>query len=304
MSASIVVDAVVLGSIYLLFASGFTLVYGSFRILNLAHGAVMTLGAYFGLTVTNDLGLPLWLAAIVAAVSAGLANVFLDAVVVQPIVRRTSSLQSTTGEELAPVIVTLAFGAVITGLVRNVVTGETHVYDGVGGIANSFEVGGVVLSQLGLMIIAAAVVLPVGIFFLINRTRVGTRIRAVAEDRYMAAGLGVRPSVVSATVFFISGALAGLTGVAAGLLYSSVNPTMGDHLLLLGFVIVTVGGLGSLGGTIIAALLVAFVQSVASNHYDVPVVNICLFGMLLLTLLIRPSGILGSRALTSGVTRV
>jgi branched-chain amino acid transport system permease protein len=105
-------------------------------------------------------------------------------------------------------------------------------------------------------------------------------------------------------VFFISGALAGLTGVAAGLLYSSVNPTMGDHLLLFGFVIVTVGGLGSLTGTIIAALLVAFVQTLAANYFPVPVVNICIFGVLLLTLLVRPSGILGSRALTSGVTRV
>ncbi|GAA2339891.1 branched-chain amino acid ABC transporter permease [Dactylosporangium salmoneum] len=302
MSFSLIANAVVLGSVYVVFSSGFTLVYGAFRIMNMAHGAVLTVGAFMGILAANHFGWPLALAAVFAAVAAGLLNLLMDALVIQPILRRTSSLHG-SGEELTPVVATLAVVGIATGVLYNVVTGVGYVFENAGTVSGTLRVGSLHVSVLDVTIVLAAIVVSVGINLYINRSAAGVRVRAVAEDRYMAAALGVRPNVTSAGVFFISGALAGLTGMATGLLYNNVSPAMGEPLLLFGFIIVTVGGIGSLTGTIIASFIVAFVRVFAANHFSVPVVTMMLFGILLLTLLIRPSGIMGARVLGGGVSR-
>ena len=97
--------------------------------------------------------------------------------------------------------------------------------------------------------------------------------------------------------------MAGVCGVLVGIIYSNVNVTIGDHLLLFGFVIITVGGLGSLAGTCIAAYLVAFVQSIANMFFKDAAVDLIVFGVLFLTLLLRPNGILGKNVLSAGMIR-
>ena len=159
------------------------------------------------------------------------------------------------------------------------------------------------MSTLDIAIVVLAVAMTSLLYLTIARTRAGMAIRAVAEDRRMASALGVRPNVVSAATFFVSGAMAGVCGVLVGILYSNVNVTIGDHLLLFGFVIITVGGLGSLGGTVIAAFLVAFVQTIANAYFEAAAVDLIVFGTLLITLLVRPNGILGKDVLSAGVAR-
>lgn len=300
---SLIANAIVLSSVYVLFSTGFTLVYGSFRVMNMAHGAILTVGAFVGIFITNSLGLPLVVAAVAAAVAAGLLNAAMNAVIIQPIQRRTSGLNS-AAEELTPVIATIAVTSIIAGVLFNSVAGVSYVFSDSTAISESVEMLGVHVSVLDILVVATALILSVGIHLLINKTRAGVRIRAVAEDRHMSEALGIRSSLVGASVFFLSGALAGVTGVAVGLLYGNVNPVMGEQLLLLGFIIVTVGGIGSLKGTLIAAVIVAFVKTFASAQFSVPVVTMFLFGVLLLTLLVRPSGIMGTRVLGSGVARV
>lgn len=302
MSLSLIANAIVLGAVYVLFSSGFTLVYGSFRVMNMAHGAILTVGAFVGIFVTNVLGLPLPVALIAAAAGAGLLNVAMDALIIQPILRRTSSLHG-EAEELAPVIATLAFVGIVSGVLHNIVKGIGYVYDDTAWVSGSLQLGTAHISFLDAAIVLAALVSCVGIHLIVTRSSAGMRIRAVAEDRYMSAALGVNPGATSAFVFFLSGALAGLTGVAVGLLYNNVNPAMGEVLLLFSFIIVTVGGIGSLKGTIIAAFLVAGVRVFGADHFPVPVVTMMLFGLLLVTLLIRPAGLMGTQVLTSGVTR-
>jgi len=119
----------------------------------------------------------------------------------------------------------------------------------------------------------------------------------------MAAALGVRPNLVSAATFFVSGAMAGVCGVLVGILYGNVNVASGDSLLLFGFVIIIVGGVGSLAGTAIASLLIGMVQTIVNVYFQSAVIDLIVFGTLFVTLLMRPNGLLGKSVLSAGVTR-
>jgi branched-chain amino acid transport system permease protein len=301
-SADLVANALVLGSVYLMFASGFTLVYGTFQVMNLAHGTILTLGGFLGLLALNNLDLPLPIAVLAAAVGAGTVNVVMDALVVRPIKKKSASYHR-GAEEFTPVIATLAFSLVIAGIIQVRAVDVSYTYDTPTFLDDSYGVLGATLSVVEIAVLVGAAALAVGMYWLIDRTRIGVAIRAVAEDSYMASALGVRSSVVSGFVFFLSGALAGVTGVAVGILYSSVNPSMGVDLLLFGFVIVTVGGLGSLTGTALAAYIVAFARTIASDNLSGPSIDLWVFSLLLITLVVRPAGLLGKRVLGNGVAR-
>ncbi|MEO8004533.1 MAG: branched-chain amino acid ABC transporter permease [Betaproteobacteria bacterium] len=302
MSIDLIKNAIVLGSVYLLFATGFTLVFGSFKVMNLAHGAIMTLGAFVGIYADNVLGFPIGFTLVVAAIGAGAGNAFLDAVILRPIARQSASTHA-GAEDLNPIVATLSFGTIVLGLLVQTVKAVDFTYKQTDALAKPFAFGGLTVSSLDLAIVVCAIVMTGLLSLIIAKTRAGMAVRAVAEDRAMASALGVRPNVVSAATFFVSGAMAGVCGVLVGILYSNVNVTIGDHLLLFGFVIVTVGGLGSLTGTAIAAYLVALVQTIANAYFQAAAVDLIVFGTLLLTLLIRPNGILGKNALSAGIAR-
>jgi branched-chain amino acid transport system permease protein len=301
MSPDIIVNTLVLGSIYLTFSVGFTLVYGTFGVMNLAHATILTLGAFLALIVVNTLRLPLALAFVAAALGAGVMNAALDALVIRPI-RRTSTFRSRT-EELAPIIATLSFSLLLGAIIQYQAPVVLYTYQGTSGLATPLEFLGLRVSVLEIGILATAAVVVAGSYWLIERTQLGITIRAVAEDRYMASALGVRASIVHGAVFFLSGALAGVCGVLVGLLYTSVQPSMGDDLLLYGFVIVTVGGLGSLTGTALASFLVAIAKTAASHYLSGPSIDVWIFLVLLAVLVLRPQGLLGRRVLSSGIVR-
>jgi branched-chain amino acid transport system permease protein len=302
MIPSLLANAIVLSAVFVTFSMGFTLVYGSFRVMNMAHGAMLTVGAFVALFLSNNAGLPLGFAAVAGVLAAGTINAVMNILVIRPIQRRTLSLTS-AAEELTPVIATIAVAGISSGIIFNIAGGLSYVFQNAQWISSSVEVGGAHISILDIIIVVLAIALTIGLNLLISQTPMGIRIRAVAEDNYMAEALGVRSGFIAVAVFFITGALAGLTGIAVGLLNNNVNPVMGEQLLLLGFIIVTVGGIGSLKGTIIAAVIVAFIRTFASTYLPVPIVTLILFGILLLVLVIRPAGIMGARVFATGVKR-
>jgi branched-chain amino acid transport system permease protein len=302
MTPDLVKNAIVLGSVYLLFSTGFTLVFGSFRVMNLAHGAIMTLGAFAGIYADNVLKLPIGLTLLVAAVAAGAGNALVDAAVLRPVGRRTAAL-APGAEDLNPLVVTLSLGTIVLGLLVQTVKAVDFTFKQAQVLAQPYHLGPVTVSSLDIAIVMCAAVMTGLLHLAIGRTRAGMAVRAVAEDRAMASALAIRPNVVSAATFFVSGAMAGVCGVLVGILYSNVNVTIGDHLLLFGFVIVIVGGLGSLAGTAIASYLIAFVQSVANIYFKDAAVDLIVFATLLVTLLVRPNGILGTNVLSIGTIR-
>lgn len=301
MTFDLIKNGLVLGSVYLLFSAGFTLVFGAFNVLNLAHGAVMTLGAYIGIYVDNVLGLPVGVSLLAAALGGGVVNALLDALLLRPIVR--SARTDAGSQDLIPIVVTLSFGTIVIGLLVQTVKAVDFTYKHAEFLAQPLAVGGITISSLAIAILLTAVILTGLLYLVIHKTRAGMAVRAVAEDRLMAAALGIHPDAVSAGIFFVSGALAAICGVLVGILYSNVSVGIGDQMLLFGFVIITIGGVGSLAGTAVAALFVGLLQTIANNFFQSFVVDLIVFATLLLTLLVRPSGMFGKAVLSAGIAR-
>jgi len=301
MSLDIIKNGIVLGSVYLLFSAGFTLVFGSLNVMNLAQGALMTLGAFLGIYMDNGLGLPIAATIVVAAIGAGLTNALLDVLILRPIARNAAT--QTGGHDLTPIVATLSFGTIIIGLLVHTVQAYDFSFKNAEALAVPFVIGGFTISSLAIAIILCSFGITGVLYLFIAKTRAGMAIRAVAEDRGMAAALGVRPNLVSAATFFVSGAMAGVCGVLVGILYGNVNVASGDSLLLFGFVIIIVGGVGSLAGTAIASLLIGMVQTIVNVYFQSAVIDLIVFGTLFVTLLVRPNGLLGKSVLSAGVTR-
>lgn len=292
-------NGVIAGCVYLMFTTGFTLLYGTFKIVNLAHGAILVLGGFVGIYVDNTLNAPLVVSIIAAGVAAGLVTVIMDILVVRPADRAHSGGQ-VVGSDFAPLVVTLAFGTVLLGLLVNRVGHEPYAFDNADWFtAPAFGF----VSRIDIVLLIVTAVFGLLLYWSINKTGAGAKVRAVAEDRSMAAAVGIRPGVVSAWTFFAAGAFTGIAGVLIGVKYSGFNVAIWESYLIIGFVIATVGGLGSILGTAVASFALGIVYQVAGAYYSQPVVNIIVYGLLFLTLFLRPSGLFGKRSYTQGVTR-
>ncbi|NKQ56161.1 branched-chain amino acid ABC transporter permease [Amycolatopsis sp. K13G38] len=298
---TLVFNGIVAGCVYLLFTAGFTLLFGTFRTVNLAQGAILVFGGFVGIFFDNTLKTPLIVSIVAAAVGAGLLTVVMDLVVLRPIGRAAAAgSPHQVGNDFGPMIVTLSFAAIIYAVLILLYGHESYSFTDAGWfLGPAFGI----VSRLDIALLIVTALFVFALWFVINKTRAGARIRAVAEDRVMAAGVGVRPSLVSIATFFVAGALAGIGGVLIGVQYSNMNVAVGDSYLLIAFVIATVGGLGSLAGTAIASFIIGILQQVGGAHLSQPGVNLIIYGLLFLTLIVRPSGILGDKVLTQAVSR-
>ncbi|GAA1532625.1 branched-chain amino acid ABC transporter permease [Nocardioides humi] len=292
-------NGVIAGCVYLLFTTGFTLLYGTFKIVNLAQGAILVVGGFVGIYFDNTLDAPLIVSILGAGVAAGILTVVMDVLVVRPADRAHGGGQ-VVGSDFAPLVVTLAFGTVVLGLLVNRVGHEPYAFNNDGWFtAPAFGF----VSRIDIVLLAVTAAFGLLLYWAINRTSAGAKVRAVAEDRSMAAAVGVRPGVVSAWTFFAAGAFTGVAGVLIGVKYSNINVSIWESYLIIGFVIATVGGLGSVLGTAVASFVMGIVFQVAGSFYSQPVVNIIVYGLLFVTLFLRPSGLFGQRSYTQGVTR-
>ncbi len=296
MLAQQLLNGIVVGSCYALFAIGFTLVFGINRVLNLAHGAVFTSGAFAALYAVTELKMPLALAFIVAIATGGIVAVVLDAVAFRPLRRRQAP-------EFAAIVSSIGAGLIITSIAQQV--SQTQVLRFPFGTfpVVIWRFAGLRIQLLQLVVVGCVAVLVLGLLLLLHRTRLGRRIRAVAIDARTAELLGVRPGAVFATVFFLSGALAGAAGVLLGLAFNAVHFMMGEPLLLRAFVIVVLGGLGSLAGAALAGLLLGIIQALSVAYLSAGVADALLFAILFAVLVARPTGLLGRPESATRVVR-
>ena len=289
-----VINALSLGAVYSLFALGYALVFSVLGLLNLAHSAVFMWGAYLGWASVLVFHLPLAPALAVAIVGAGLLAVVLDRVAFFPLRRRNApriaQLISSIGA--AAVLVSLAqlsFGADPQSLPLQMVPNQA--IPALAGLA--LRVTPVQIITFGL-----ALAMMGGLALLVQRTKLGQAMRTIAFDQRIAALLGVPVDRVYALTFFIAGASAGTAGMLYALSYNSITPFIGDAVSLKGLTVIVLGGMGNvagavLGGFIIAALEVFSITLGGSNYRDA-----LTFFLLFLVLVVRPQGLLGSRAAT------
>ncbi|MDF3015131.1 MAG: hypothetical protein K0R44_356 [Thermomicrobiales bacterium] len=285
--AAIVVSGLVAGSLYALMASGLSLVWGTLRMFNFAHGTLLMLGAYAAWYASDarglDLGLRLGIP--VALILLAALGIVLYWFLVRPFIARP-------GADLVVIITTLA-GAAFLQNGAQVVFGPRYkqldrVVQGQVELLNT-AVG---LQEMLIIILTPAVLLALAI--LLKRTKLGLAIRAVEQNRDSALLAGVNVGRVYPLVFAVSAVLAALAGIMLGGLFF-ITPVMGNDPLLRAFIVVVFGGLGSLPGTVVAAYVIGIIEAIAVfvvGLYWAPVV---LFIVLILVMILRPTGLMGGR---------
>ena len=296
MLAQQVLNGVVVGSVYSLFALGFTLVFGINHVLNLAHGAVFTLGAFAALYAVTLLDLPLPLAFLAAMLVGGAASVLVDVVCFQQLRRRDAP-------EFAAIVSSIGGGLILTSLAQQVSNTQVMRFPFGTFPVVIWRVLGLRIQLLQLVIIASVAVIVLCLLLYLYRTEFGRQIRAVAISGRTAQLLGVNPAIVFARVFFIAGALAGAAGLLIGLAFNSVHYVMGEPLLLRAFVVVVLGGMGSIPGAVVAGLLLGVVQSLSVAYVSSGAADAVIFGLLFAMLLLRPTGLFGGGAGAGRVVR-
>ena len=264
----------------MLVALGLTLIFGIMDILNFAHGEIYMLGAFSTYYICSIFGFNYFVAVFCSMIVMGLFGVIIDRFLLKPVKR----------ELLPSAIISL-------GLIMLLQSGALIVF-GADEKAISFPISGIItfmgvrISATRIMVSLVCVGLVIGLFLFIKLTKSGQSMLAVAQDKEIALSLGISTDRTSSLCMAIGFALAAAAGSLMGPLLS-VHPYMGMSPLLKSFIIVVVGGLGSIPGTVIAALILGFVDSFITFFYDASMASILGFAIVIFILLIRPAGLMG-----------
>jgi branched-chain amino acid transport system permease protein len=280
-----VLNGVVLGSLYVLVALGLTLVYGVLVQINFAHADVVTFGAFAAYFFVNGLG-GNYLASVVVALVVGAALGWLmNAAIFAPLRER--------GNELLPLIATIGVS----------VMAENAMLAFFGPIPYAFEspysnsvirFAGTFITLQNVLIIAMSVAAIALLYAFMKFTYMGKALRAVSQDRETAGLMGINPNQVVMLTFVIASALAGMAGAMLGPVLV-LTPFAGTSVIVKAFAIVIIGGFGNVEGTILAGLLVGLIESFTTQYLDTGMIDIVVFGLLLLMLTVRPTGLIAER---------
>lgn len=282
-----VITGVCVGGIYALIATGYSLIYSLMDFSNWAHGEVCMLGAYFSWLLVSKMSMPFQIAAVVGVLfAAGMS--YLNERIAYRRIRHNGSPNmflmiaamglSTTYQNAANILFTAkyqTFGLPLQNSTIRIPLGEKGVYIGV-----------VDLICLGITVVALFILM-----FLINKTRFGLDTRAVACNRYAASVLGIKIDRTIASVFLLAGSLAGVAGILLGVKYN-VYPTMGN-IGLKAFIASVIGGLGSVPGAIIGAVILGILETMISGYVNSGLRDLISFALLIVLLIVKPSGIMG-----------
>ncbi len=282
------INGVNLGSVYALVAIGLTMVYGILRLINFAHGDLMMWGAYLALAIITTSFLPLGAAVLLPMLVIGLVGMLVERVAYRPL---------RGAPEVAMLITSLGVSSLMQNAMIMTITAQPRSFRLPGGLNQLQRIGNVSFSMLDVLTVALALVLMLGLSLFVRRTRLGIAMRASAENLRAAHLMGININQVVATAFFIGSALAGVAGFLWAAKYSTVEPFMGFLPGLKAFVAAVIGGIGVIPGAVLGGFLlgfaevffVGFLPPAYSGYRDAFV-----FALLLVVLLIRPNGILGT----------
>lgn len=277
------VNGVVLGSMYALMASGLTLIWGTMRMLNFAHGEFYMLSGFFFWSLTTSFGVPGWIALPLVVLVIFLVGVACARLLIQP-------LMSSPHWEMGTVIVTLGLSIVLQNGALQIFGAEYHSLPYFSDAI--VELFGVRLSMQRLLVVAVTLAALGAIWFLLNRTRLGMALRAAAQDRDSATLFGVDVSRAYTMTFGLAAALAGLAAIMLAPIYS-VSPWMGHPPLLKALVVVVLGGLGSFHGAIVGGYLLGLLESMGVVALSSEWSEVFAFAVLILTVWLRPYGLFG-----------
>lgn len=293
-------NAIFIGSIYALFAVGYTLVFGVLDVLNLAHSAVFMLGAVITYSLVALHGVPFLPAAVIAVLLCGGLGLVVEFVALRPLRRRNAP-------QISALISTIGLALIFVAIVEQATPGTFFAWlwqDGANAVRfpsnavpnPTYHIAGLTIEGTKVLILITTVVLVLVLGYVIRYTQVGRALRAVAENRRAATLLGIQVDRVFATTLFISSALGGLAGLLFGLAISDISPYIGrDQVELKGLAVIVLGGMGSVPGAVVGGYLLGLIEVLAFVQFGSNVEAGVAFAALFLMLVIRPQGLFGAR---------
>ena len=279
-------NALSLGSVYALFALGFTLVFGVLGVINLSHGAIFMLGSYSALLLVEKLALPLWLALLVAMLVTGLIGLIVDYLVLRP-------LRARNAPHLSPMIASIGVAIMLTNLAQGLFGAENKRFPSGTIPEQSISIGDLHVTAVQIGIVIISVLLMVILLVVMRRTQLGRALRAIAESPKAAALLGIHVEQLFLLTSFVAAALGGVAGVLVGLSFNAISPFMGQPMLHKGIAVIILGGMGDIRGAMIGGLFLGFAEVMSVAYLSSDFRDAVAFGLLFLILLVRPSGMFG-----------
>jgi len=279
-------NALTLGSVYALFALGFTLVFGVLAVINLSHGALFMVGSYAALALVTRFQAPLWLAMLGAMLVSGTLGLLVDVLILKPLRMRNAP-------HLIPMIATIGVSIMLTTAVQGMFGAEAMRFPEETLPAGEYIVGDVHVRALEIAIVLISFILMAVMFSILKRTQLGRALRAISESPKAAWLLGIPVERLFHATSFVASALGGIAGVLIALDFNAITPGMGQPMLHKGVAVIILGGMGDIRGALIGGLFLGFAEVISKAYLSSQMGDAAAFGLLFLILLVRPSGLFG-----------
>ncbi|WP_027183736.1 branched-chain amino acid ABC transporter permease [Desulfovibrio inopinatus] len=291
-----VINGLSVGMVYALIAIGFTLIFGVLNVVNFAHGEMYTIGAFAGLVCINLLGWPLAFVILVALVVGGLAGIGLERLAFKPFRRfqDEASLKSRAMRE-ATLLSSLAVSIIIKELIQHFFGAEMQTIPAQYLLNEPIQLGSISLSTGQFLILGSSIVMLGGLQYILYRTRIGLSIRAISNNPLGAKYVGLSVDKTIIATFAVGSMLGGAAGIMVGLYYGAIFPTMGFAPSIKAFVAMVMGGLSSIPGAVICALILGVCEALATDFMTQGWSDMVAYSFLILTLIFFPQGIFGAR---------
>lgn len=270
------------GSFYAMLSLGLAIIFGLLRVINFAHGAQYMLGAFVGYLLLAELGIGYWPALILAPLVVGLAGAFIERVALS----RLYNL-----DHLYGLLFTFGLALVIEGTFRYYYGAAGQPYAVPSALAGGYNLGFMFLPKYRAWVVLASLVICLGTWLLIEKTRLGSYLRAATENPTLVRAFGINVPLLLTFTYGLGAGLAGLAGIMAAPIYQ-VSPLMGSNMIIVVFAVVVVGGMGSILGAIVTGYMLGIFEGLTKVFYP-EASNIVIFVIMAIVLLVRPAGLFG-----------
>lgn len=277
------INGLALGSVYALLALGYTMVYGIIKLINFAHGEIYMIGAFAGYYAAAILGLPLIPTLIVAMLIAALAGVIIEKVAYKPL--RNSP-------RITLLITAIGVSLLLQNGMRLLVGPNPKAFPELISVG-TLNIFGIAINSKTLLMLVVSGIMVLVLQFLVYKTKVGKAMRAASYDIEAASLMGIDANKTISFTFAIGSALAGMAGVLVAISYPSIYPYMGTMPGLKAFVAAVLGGIGSIPGALLGGIFMGLIETMTKAYISTSFSDAIAFGVLIVILLIKPSGLLG-----------
>ncbi len=273
------------GSFYALLSLGLAIIFGLLKIINFAQGALYMLGAFLALLALKYLGINYWYALILVPIAVGIVGILMERFLIRPIANE---------DHLYSLLLTFGLALIIQGAFTHTFGSSGLSYSVPEALKGGTRLPFMYLPNYRAWIIAASIVVCLGTWWMIEKTRLGAYLRAGTENPKLMQAFGINVPLMVTLTFGFGVALAGFAGVMAAPVYS-VSPDMGSNVLIVVFAIVVIGGMGSIGGAIITGLGMGIIEGLTKYFYP-EASNTIIFLVMVVVLLLKPAGLFGKEA--------